>query len=95
MIIFGPSTSTNSRPKWLQINHIHHSLSVSEKGWLEKGAKLREVLSSLRIGESIVLHDVWLMRKNTRARIYATPYFGMDGEESLIILAFTPKCAYS
>lgn len=38
----------------------------------EKGRRLREALSSLRLGESIVPRDVRLMRKNTRVRIYAT-----------------------
>jgi hypothetical protein len=53
------------------------------------------VLSSLKLGESVVLHDVWLMRRNTRVRIYATRRTGRNGEESLIILASPLECDYT
>lgn len=53
------------------------------------------MLSSLRLGESIVLHDVWLMRRNTGVRIYATRRSGRGGEESLIILASPLECDYT
>lgn len=86
--------------KWLQINHIRYCLRLREnlfvrKVGAEKGRKLREVLASLKTGESIVLRDVWLMRKNTRVRIYATRRTGRDGEESLIILASPLECDYT
>lgn len=86
--------------KWLQINHIRYCLRLREnlfvrKEGAEKGRKLREVLASLKTGESIVLRDVWLMRKNTRVRIYATRRTGRDGEESLIILASPLECDYT
>lgn len=86
--------------KWLQINHIRYCIRLRENLYLrkeghKKGRMLREVLSSLRHGESIVLHDVWLMRKNTRVRIYATRRTGRNGEESLIILASPLECDYT
>lgn len=86
--------------KWLQINHIRYCLRLRENLYLrkdgdKKGRKLRDVLASLRIGESVVLRDVWLMRKNTRVRIYATRRMGRGGEESLIILASPLECDYT
>lgn len=86
--------------KWLQINNIRHCLRLRENMYLrkegqKKGRKLREVLSSLRPGESVVLRDVWLTRKNTRVRIYATRRTGRNGEESLIILASPLECDYT
>ena len=86
--------------KWLQINHIRYCLRLRENMYLrkygeKKGRKLRDVLSSLKVGESVVLHDVWLMRRNTRTRIYATRRIGRDGEESLIILASPLECDYT
>lgn len=86
--------------KWLQINHIRYCLRLRENLYLrkegeKKGRKLRDVLASLKLGESVVLHDVWLMRKNTRVRIYATRRMGRDGEESLIILASPLECDYT
>ncbi len=53
------------------------------------------MLSSLKLGESVVLHDVWLMRRNTKVRIYATRRTGRNGEESLIILASPLECDYT
>lgn len=86
--------------KWLHINHIRYCLRLRENLYLrkkgyKKGRMLREVLSSLRLGESIVLNDVWLMRKNTRVRIYATRRTGRNGEKSLIILASPLECDYT
>lgn len=86
--------------KWLQINHIKYCLRLRENLYLrkdgqKKGRMLREVLSSLRTGESVVLHDVWLMRKNTRVRIYATRRIGRGGDDSLIILASPLECDYT
>ena len=86
--------------KWLQINHIRYCLRLRENLYIRKegqtkGRKLRDVLSSLRLGESIVLRDVYLMRKNTRVRIYATRRLGRGNEESLIILASPLECDYT
>lgn len=86
--------------KWLQINHIRYCLRLRENLYLrkeddKKGRKLRDVLASLKLGESVVLHDVWLMRKNTRVRIYATRRLGRGAEESLIILASPLECDYT
>ena len=78
--------------KWLKINHIKFCLRLRENLYMRKdgehkGRKLRDVLSSLRMGESVILNGVYLMRKNTKVRIYATRRQGRNGEESLIILA--------
>ena len=86
--------------KWLQINHIRYCLRLRENLFMRKEGrkkrrKLREVLSSLKLGESIVLHDVWLMRRNMRVRIYATRRTGRNGEESLIIPASPLECDYT
>ena len=53
------------------------------------------MLSALRIGDSVVLKDVYLIRRNTRVRIYATRRTGRDGGESLIILASPLECDYT
>ena len=42
-----------------------------------------------------MLRDVYLMRKNTRVRIYATRRLGRGDEESLIILASPLECDYT
>lgn len=78
--------------KWLQIRKIRCCIRLREnlcmrKEGQKKGRMLRQVLSSVKTGEHIVLHDVYLMRKGVRARIYATRRIGRKGEESLIILA--------
>lgn len=86
--------------KWLQINHIRYCLRLRENLYMRKdgdknGRKLRDVLSSLRIGDSVVLNGVWIVRKNVRVRIYATRRIGRGGEESLIILASPVECDYT
>lgn len=86
--------------KWLQANNIRYCLRLRENLYVrkegqKKGRKLSSVLSSLRVGDSIVLSDVYLVRKNTRVRIYATRRYGRDGEESLIILASPLECDYT
>lgn len=60
-----------------------------------RARQLRGLFSSLRVGESVVLHDVWLVRKNNRVRIYAIRRIGRDGAESLIILACPVECDYT
>ena len=86
--------------KWLQSNHIKYCLRLRENLYIKKdgqkkGRMLREVLSSLRLGDSVVLKDVYLMRRNTKVRIFATRRTGRDGEESLIILASPLACDYT
>ena len=86
--------------KWLQINRIRYCLRLRENLYMRKdgqkrGRMLRDVLSSLRIGESVALHDAWLMRKNTIVRIYATRCIGRGGEDSMIILASPLECDYT
>ena len=86
--------------KWLQINHIRYCLRLRENLYMRKDGdknsrKLRDVLSSLRVGDSVVLNGVWIVRKNVRVRIYATRRIGRGGEESLIILASPVECDYT
>lgn len=86
--------------KWLQLNHIRYCLRLRENLYVRKencrkGRKLRDTLSSLKVGESVVLRDVYLVRNNTRVRIFATRRTGRDGEESLIILASPLECDYT
>lgn len=86
--------------KWLQINHIKYCLRLRENLYMrrdgqKKGRKLRDVLSALRTGDSVVLNGVWLMRRNTKVRIYATRRIGRGGEDSLIILASPLECEYT
>lgn len=86
--------------KWLQLNHIRYCLRLREnlyvrKETCRKGRRLRDVLSSLKAGESIVLRDVYLVRNDTRVRVFATRRIGRDGEESLIILASPLECDYT
>ena len=86
--------------KWLQSNHIRYCLRLRENMYVRKegqieGRRLRDVLSSPGLGDSAVLKDVYLVRKNTRVRIYATRRAGRDWEESLIILASPLECGYT
>ena len=86
--------------KWLQLNHIQYCLRLRENLYVrkegqKKGRMLRDLLSPLRTGESAVLRDVYLIRRNTRVRIYATRRTARDGEESLIILASPLECDYT
>lgn len=78
--------------KWLRINKIKYCIRLRENLYMrkdgdKKGRKLRDVLSSLKVGEHIVLRDVYLTRGNNKVRIYATRRIGRGNEESLIILA--------
>ena len=78
--------------KWLQVNGIKYCIRLRENLYMrkdgdKKGRKLRDVLASVKVGEHIVLHDAYLMRKGVRVRIYATRRIGRKDEESLIILA--------
>lgn len=86
--------------KWLQLNNIRYCLRLRENLYIRKdgeknGRKLRDVLSSLRLGDSVVLKDVYIVRKNTRVRIYAVRREGRNNEESLIILASPIECDYT
>lgn len=78
--------------KWLEINNIRYCIRLRENLYMrkdgeKKGRKLRDVLSSLRVGDSVVLRDAHLTRGNDKVRIYAMRRTGRDGQESLIILA--------
>ena len=78
--------------KWLRINKIRYCIRLRENLYMrkdgdKKGRMLRDILSSLRVGEHIVLKNVYLTRGNDKVRIYATRRIGRGYEESLIILA--------
>ena len=78
--------------KWLRINNIKYCIRLRENLYMrkagdKKGRKLRDYLSSLKVGESVVLRDAYLTSGNNKVRIYATRRMGRKGEESLIILA--------
>lgn len=78
--------------KWLKLNKIKYCIRLRENLYMrkdgdKKGRMLRDVLSSLRVGEHIVLKHVYLTRGNDKVRIYATRRIGRGNEESLIILA--------
>lgn len=78
--------------KWLQIRNIKYCVTLRENLYIrkdgeKKGRMLRGILSSVKVGGHIVLHDAYLTRKGVRVRIYATRRIGRKGEESLIILA--------
>lgn len=78
--------------KWLQLRGIKYCIRLRENLYMrkdgeKKGRKLRDALSSVKVGEHVVLRDVYLTRKGVRVRIYATRRIGRKGEESLIILA--------
>ena len=78
--------------KWLRINKIRYCIRLRENLYMrkdgdKKGRMLRDILSSLRVGEHIVLKNVYLTRGNDKVRIYATRRIGRGCEESLIILA--------
>ena len=86
--------------KWLQSRHIKYCLRLRENLYIRKEGqsgerKLIDILSPLRNGESVVLRDVYLVRRSTRVRIYATRKTGRGGEESLIILASPVECDYT
>lgn len=86
--------------KWLQVNHLRYCLRLRENLYVrkegqKKGRMLRDLLSSLSLGDSVVLSDVYLIRRNTRVRIYATRSTGREGGESLIILASPLECDYT
>ncbi len=86
--------------KWLQSRHIKYCIRLRENLYVRKegqseGRKLRDILSSLRNGEAVVLKEVYIVRRNTRVRIYATRRTGRDRQESLIILASPIECDYT
>lgn len=67
--------------KWLQLRGIKYCVRLRENLYMrkdgeKKGRKLRDVLSSVKVGEHIVLRNVYLTRKGVRVRIYATRHIG-------------------
>lgn len=77
--------------KWLGIRHIPFCLRIRENHYVKnastgKSCKIKDVLASLAVGESVVLSDRYIIRGNVKARIYAVRRHVRDGE-SLLILA--------
>lgn len=80
--------------KWLSSMQIPYCLRIRESSYIrradtKKPAKLKIILSSLAVGQQVVLSDTYLIAGNTRVRIYAVRR-RTRGENSLLILA-TPK----
>ena len=48
--------------------------------------KLKTILSSLPLGQSVVLSSTYIVRKNVRVRIYAVRRTGRDGDTLLILV---------
>lgn len=77
--------------KWLGIRHIPFCLRIRENHYVRnsstgKSCKIKAVLQSLAVGESVVLSDGYIIRGNLKARIYAVRRKVRDGD-SLLILA--------
>lgn len=77
--------------KWLTAMHIPYCLRLRENLYVrrsgEKAArKLKTVLSSLPPGQSVVLANTYIVKKNNRVRIYAVRIKTHD-EDGLLILA--------
>lgn len=77
--------------RWLGTRHIPYCLRVRENCHVRnaatgKGRKLKVLLASLAVGQSVVLSDAYIVSGNTRVRIYAVRRRMRDGD-SLLILA--------
>lgn len=77
--------------KWLGIRHIPFCLRIRENHYVRdtstgKSCKIKTVLASLAVGDSVVLSDRYIIRGNVKARIYAVRRNVRD-DESLLILA--------
>lgn len=78
--------------KWLKCNNIKFCIRLRENLKIKKDGdknvrSLKGVLSALKVGESVVLREAYIINGNNKVRIYATRRIGRDCEESLIILA--------
>lgn len=77
--------------KWLGIRHIPFCLRIRENHYVRntstgRSCKIKTILASLAVGDSVVLSDRYIIRGNVKARIYAVRRNVRD-DESLLILA--------
>lgn len=77
--------------KWLNIMDISFCLRIRENHYVRnsatgKNCKMKIVLQSLAVGDSVVLSSSYIIRGNIKARIYAVRRRVRDGD-SLLILA--------
>lgn len=85
--------------KWLGFRHIPYCLRLRENYYVRDAAnndvrKLKTVLSSLSLGQSVVLAHTYIVRKNVRVRIYAVRRQGRDGD-TLLILATPVESSFT
>lgn len=85
--------------KWLGIRHIPFCLRIRENHYVKntstgKSCKMKNVLASLAVGESVVLSDRYMIRGNVKARIYAVRRNVRD-EDSLLILATPANSSFT
>lgn len=78
--------------KWLSVMHIPYCIRLRENFYVRKcgeshACKLKTILSSLAAGDSVVLANSYIVKKNNKVRIYAVRRTVREGEESLLILA--------
>ncbi len=77
--------------KWLGQRYIPYCLRLRENYYVRDAAKnevrkLKTILSSLPLGQSVVLSSTYIVRKNVRVRIYAVRRTGRDGDTLLILV---------
>jgi len=85
--------------KWLGVMHIPYCLRLRANYYIRKASdnnvrKLKTILSSLTLGQSVVLSDTYIVRKNVRVRIYAVRRQGRDGD-TLLILATPVESSFT
>lgn len=79
--------------RWLSIRHIPYCLRLRENFNIKvadtkQKIQLRHKLSSLALGDSVILADTYIVARKVRVRIFATRRKGRrKGEEELLILA--------
>lgn len=76
--------------KWLGLMGIPYCLRLRENYYVRDAAtgevrKLKTILSSLPLGQSVVLSPTYIVRRNVRVRIYAVRRIGRDGDTLLIL----------
>lgn len=76
--------------KWLHKSQIPYCLRLRENTYVrntatDKSKKLKIILSSLAVGQSVVLAGTYIVSGNMRVRIYAVRRESRDGENLLIL----------
>lgn len=78
--------------KWLTVRGIPFCLRLRGNLYIRKAGeehtqKLSAILSSLPKGQSVVLSNTYIVKKNNKVRIYAMRRIDRNGDDSLLILA--------